>query len=1148
VIQLPPGYSDPRPLGQGGFAAVWRVWSELHGCDVAFKVPFAEDDRDLARELALELHAAASLRHPNIVQVLDAGTTPDGRPFLAMEFADAGSAAALVRQPPPWTRTAPLLLGVLDGLAHAHAVGVVHRDVKAANVLLSTADDGSVLPRLADFGLAKVLAAHGWYDSTRMGAGTMLYMAPEQFDHDLSAVHPGADLYSLGVLLYLLVSGRPPWEGDGVGPLIAAKSAGRWEPLTAAPGVDPPAGVADLVDWLLAPRPALRAEMASDVREAIAGLGGPSLVPPTVADSDPFGDTAPIDTLDVDATWVVDYEDSAFRPAPGASGRVLPSSPPPEASLPEHPCTPAIAGVRPPKLAGRQGERQALWDAARAASRGPNGVAVVGATGVGRSRLTSWLCARLETIGVARPLHVRTSDEGSVADALAAALRRFMGLGRARGAVLGQRIEAWLHAHGHPPDADLDLLRRWLDPRGATEPAEPAAVMDRRIATLERMLRTASRRSLAVIRFGDSPDPGLERVARSLLRLAQARPFPLLVLLEADEDGAPEPFRPIRVGPLPDEDLLAITRDLLPDGVDGADLAERARGNPMVVVQAARLRASTAAPEADSVPAAAPLSVAEVARARLVDFATRAADPPSARALLGLIALLPRPVPRGLLVAASRALDGAPLTPTVVEAARRSGLVRVGRWGGLDLAEAAFAVAATELADQHGEGPSLRRAAAEALLGPGASAPPAARAAAARLLLDAGEPERSLALSSEAASALGVHDLGAAHAAWELAGRAVDQLGIEQSDPRAVSVRLGAARAARNVGDLRTTEELLEPLHGAALDDDATRELRFLRCSIAMNKGDLQTVLALSDGADRVDLRVLRSEALRRGGDVDGAADELACGVEAADAAGDPRGALACRWRLARLYRQRGETERARAGLEAAVAQARNLGDLADEAIVLRELGHLDFVAGELPAAEASLRASLERSDRAGLRLETALTRLSLGELARRRGDLAQARRQYSAGLAVAHAYDNTGHAVIALLNLAITELEMGRLEMADRRLRALDRLAPPAEEHAYRPYVEALRAAVRAEQARWDEVEAAAEVLHADPERLHGQPDALDLLTRAGQRAAEAGQAALATDLWQLGLETLGEAGQEDARRDLRRRLAALASVEPAH
>ena len=123
MIQLPPGYSDPRPLGQGGFAAVWRVWSELHGCDVAFKVPFAEDDRDLARELALELHAAASLRHPNIVQVLDAGTTPDGRPFLAMEFADAGSAAALVRQPPPWPRPAPLLLGVLAGLAHAPALG-----------------------------------------------------------------------------------------------------------------------------------------------------------------------------------------------------------------------------------------------------------------------------------------------------------------------------------------------------------------------------------------------------------------------------------------------------------------------------------------------------------------------------------------------------------------------------------------------------------------------------------------------------------------------------------------------------------------------------------------------------------------------------------------------------------------------------------------------------------------------------------------------------------------------------------------------------------------------------------------------------------------------------------------------------------------
>ena len=658
-----------------------------------------------------------------------------------------------------------------------------------------------------------------------------------------------------------------------------------------------------------------------------------------------------------------------------------------------------------------------------------------------------------------------------------------------------------------------------------------------------------AQRGLACLWLEDVGGGALAPVASALLRLAQAGPFPLLILheppgqSESAPAARPDGFDELAVPPLSEEDLRDLLGDLLTDPDRVAPLAAACDGNPLVAVQSARLRAVQERREIGQTdPAHRParrLSVAEVASVRLDAFVRHAAEPEQAELLLILLSLLPRPGSRRALLGAWALLEPASSALPQIEAARRFGLVVVDRWDGLDFAEAAFADPAGGRIDDRDDPAAVRRACGEALLLE-TPFPPAVELAAGRLLLEAGESERALRHTVSAAAGLTSLDLAAAVAAWDQAARAIDQLDLAPDDPRAVAVVLGRARAARNVGDLRATAELLAPLDGLTLAHAPADEVRFLRCTIAMSKGDLAAVLEGSEGHADAQLRVLRAEALRRSGRIPEARDELTLGLAAAGT--DRKAALSFGWRLARIHRLEGHGGQALAGFERALAEARALGDLADEAIVLRELGHLHLLSGRLDEARVALQQALDRSDRAGFRVATAVTRLSLGELARKAGDLPTARRQYSAGLAVAHAYENANLATVALLNLAVTELSMERVALAGRRLHALDRLVPPPRPHAYRAWIETVRVAVAAAEERWQDAEEAVFGLSDQQERLRGQADPRELLAAAGARAEAKGQLILASEAWRLALDLAEQDGADRAADDLRRRLAALA------
>ncbi|HEX4607379.1 MAG TPA: serine/threonine-protein kinase, partial [Urbifossiella sp.] len=207
-----PGYEVQAVLGRGGMGVVYKARHLRLNRPVALKMlpaGAAAGPESRVRFLR-EAEAAAGLRHPNIVPVFDTGDQ-DGHPYFTMEFVEGGSLAGTVAGTTRPPRPAAALVAALADAAHAaHAAGIVHRDLKPGNVLLTA--DGT--PKISDFGLAR--RVDGAADLTRTGTtlGTPSYMAPEQADAGPLAAAPGVDIYALGVILYELLTGRPPFRAD----------------------------------------------------------------------------------------------------------------------------------------------------------------------------------------------------------------------------------------------------------------------------------------------------------------------------------------------------------------------------------------------------------------------------------------------------------------------------------------------------------------------------------------------------------------------------------------------------------------------------------------------------------------------------------------------------------------------------------------------------------------------------------------------------------------------------------------------------------------------------------------------------------------------------------------------------------------------
>ena len=1172
-LLLPNRYdSDLRFLGRGGFAEVFLTHDRLTGRDVAVKVPSYGDRADLARQASTELRAAASLRHPNIVQVVDAGQTPDGWPYLVMEYASEGSMAALIQSPPEWSELFPVLVGILDGLAHAHAAGLIHRDIKSENVLLTSDSSGRVRPVISDFGLAKVVDRSGSYAATRLQAGTVLYMAPEQFSDDVGAIHPAADLYAFGVLLYLLVGGKRPWPGESTVALIYGKATGETRPLVARAGYSVPEGLGSIIERLLSPDPWDRPANAAEVRDGLLHLGRrlPAVEPPGSGG----GDEESVDES---------------IPRPPDPLHLIPP-PAPAAPIERWPPTLALGAVREPLLVGRESERERLWQLATSARVQAAGVELTGPAGAGRSRLGRWLLRGLEEGGHGRSLHVRVDASMSPNRAVARALRHRFGLGRHAHDELRRRLLGWSALGDAESAAELEMLVAWLSEAvdatasRATEPDEP----ERRLAALHQVLRSEARAGIACVWIEEvDEEAGGRRLADSLLKGAIARGYPLFVLFEgpgarSGEDRSDRRLGRLEVAPLEDAHI----RDLVVDLVAGLDddaleaVVTRSRGLPSLAVEWARLAAQRAVTlatlgltDADtespvsaepriSTPAALAgltdtLSIGSIADERVgaVLEGLGAADPREGReaelALL-LMALLPQPVAPATLMAAMQAVGGGARLQALLGDLRDAGLVRAFPDGGLAFDGAPVAQACRTRAEGDPERTALLLAAAEVLLG-GPDEPDAStKAHAGRLLFEAGDVERALDVQEVAAQALLPRDLEASKRAWEGALRCVDTLGLPPTDARRARASVGASRAARALGDLDGAEALLERLDGRALPVLERARVREAQGALLLHRGRALGAVAAADEAlaafeEAEDLSGQALAAHLRAAALDtlGRAEQAEAAFQAALAMAQRAGAeaveLHCRWRLARCRWRARDRAAARAGFEEALEMARRLGDVRVEGISLRELGNLALNEGRQDEADALLQESGRRLASAGAHAEATGTRVSRGELVRAQGRLREAREEYAAALLAADAYGIVSTAVVALFDLGITEFQMGRPRRAARRVRELDRRIPPGEPSRYRPYLEALRLACLATDGAWEQAEDTLDGLAAT--ELPPDKDLLQLVEIAAQAAAGASQLALASDLFALAAELAARAGDEEASDRVRNELSMLAA-----
>jgi tRNA A-37 threonylcarbamoyl transferase component Bud32 len=309
-------YRLEHEIAAGGTARVWRAHDELMDRWVAVKLlhPHLLPDETSRQRLEGEARAAEALSHPGIATVYDV-TGPQEEPALVMELVDGEPLSVLLARDGPMSPDAAARLAaeVADALYHAHQQGIIHRDVKPANILVET---GSGRARLIDFGIAHSLELAALpLTQTGTTLGTPRYMAPEQLAAE--PVGPRTDLWGLGAVLYEALTGRPPFDGST--PLAIARQQAEGPPDMT--NLDP--ALAALISSCLSVAVEERPLHAGALAEALrAWLGGDPTLALSGATAGPFGSSATAETMAMPAVTPVPEPNVAAQPqAPGRRRR-----------------------------------------------------------------------------------------------------------------------------------------------------------------------------------------------------------------------------------------------------------------------------------------------------------------------------------------------------------------------------------------------------------------------------------------------------------------------------------------------------------------------------------------------------------------------------------------------------------------------------------------------------------------------------------------------------------------------------------------------------------------------------------------------------------------------------------------------------------
>jgi serine/threonine protein kinase len=456
-------YTLVRELGRGGMAAVYLCHDSVSGDHVAIKVLFFESAEQTARYamwFQQEARALAALDHPAIVRARDFGSTVDGSPYLVMDALDGRSLHAWKQSLGafPWPVIWTVVDQVLAGLAHAHARRIIHGDLKPSNIMLDPRDGVEpIRVYILDLGLAWLLTDHvdprlvgAQIDAPAMplGGGTPGWLAPEQIRHATPHVGPPTDLYALGCILFELLSDREVFEGPTEHILRAHRDQPP-PPPRLKPGV--PEAVAPFTQRLLAKRPWHRFRLAADARAAWRAFQPPGQL-----------------------HWAPSRSFERIHPTSSQS----PRTPPASLTVPTKHLAPGILALRPCPLVGRERERAVMIEIVERVVRndGPAHRLLVleGEAGVGKSRLSEWLCEHAHEHGLLFPLRARYQQIASPSDGLRGAILTHYNLhGQSREMIEAALLNEWEIGKGDDEGRTwVAATAQWLRPPAPDEPTE----------------------------------------------------------------------------------------------------------------------------------------------------------------------------------------------------------------------------------------------------------------------------------------------------------------------------------------------------------------------------------------------------------------------------------------------------------------------------------------------------------------------------------------------------------------------------------------------------------------------------------------------------------------------------------------------------
>ncbi len=1024
-------------VATGGVGEVWKAVHVLTRVPAAVKVLNAESARDPLARMALraELRAVAALDHPNIVYVFGTGeiTTatvsaigPKLRPgaaWIAMEFAEGGTlrdrAGAMT-----WAAVRAALGDVLAGLAHAHARGFVHGDIKPANLLV-----GGVRPgvKIGDFGVAQHLDPAHPTRGREIGWGSPSYMAPEQIDPRLGALGPWTDLYSLGCTAWTLLTGSPPFAGTPE-EVITLQLEAALPPFT--PTCALPDGAEPWLRRLLVKDPARRVRAAADALRLLSRIpseGSDAPTRPAAGRATPSETTQPIAPRQPRHV----HPDPENQPPPGEALPPFPPRPLAPRSLPAMFAGTGLEllGLRALEVVGRDPEQDYLWARLRDVyETGRARVVIVhGPSGVGTTRLVRWLVESAGELGVARPVVAWYGGGAASVRGLRPAFTRALRLTPEDRATVGDSLA--VAAPALDP-ADRAALGVWLtSASGRATPLLPRAervALWRRVLTAMVQAPPPTGEGKPLVLWIDGAHQGSVE-ALALVRALDNAPIPVLILLTVtDELLAPtsleaglladlrtlpsvEELRLLPLGELACRELLE--RQLGLDRAFADAVSHRTKGNPLFALQlvgeCVQRKLLESGPRGVRLRRGVQLTLPEDLErvwAQRMDLAANGLSAAAAESI-ELLAVLGDPADRDeWTVACSEAgLDPSEL---LAERLESEGLISRTDGGGWRFVHAMFREALERRAARGGRLDRWHRACA------GMLRRHQDRAVAERIgrhLLAAGDLGGSLGpLAIAIEDRILAREVNTATDLLEMREDALGRIGVMPEDARRGEQRLLQALLAQVAGDLA----------GAEAQANAVAE-------------DV-----LVHGWSGVQARTLwlQGRIARRRGQSERSRDALGDAALAAASTGDLRTVARARADLGDVLVDLGDWEAARRSFLDAAPLFAVLDDAMGAGEVHLGLCLLDVKSGDLPAATDHADQAQGSFGRVGNRVGLARVYNLRGDIFRFQGRRSEAAEQYRAAAELLEAV-SSWMAFVPQVNLGLLLLEEGRFDAARAQL-----------------------------------------------------------------------------------------------------------------